>query len=65
MVPDMAIDILSHSASIALASGPFPYAGEVEQSGILSNPLLKMFTNGISAEAAVDEAIASLNNLFR
>lgn len=65
MVPDMAVEILSHSASIALAAGPFPYAGEVEQSGILTNPLMKMFTNGISAEAAVDEAIAGLNNLFR
>lgn len=64
MVPDLALDILSSSASIAMANGPFPYAGEVESKNYLGNALTRMLVNGISAEAAVDGVIADLNGLF-
>ena len=63
-VPDLALDILSHSSAIALASGPFPLAGEVEQKNMLGLPFAKMFTDGISAEEAVDMVIEDLNGLF-
>ena len=64
MVPDLALDILSKSNAIALANGPFPYAGEIEQTTLLGSPLVRMLTEGISAEEAVDQVIEDLNGLF-
>lgn len=63
-VPDLALSILSHSNAIALSNGPFPYAGEIEQTTLLGSPLVLMLTEGISAEEAVDMVISDLEALF-
>lgn len=63
LVPDLVLDIFEHSNPIALSNGPFPYAGELDQKNLLGIPLVRMFTDGISAAQAVDEAIASLHEL--
>jgi ABC-type glycerol-3-phosphate transport system substrate-binding protein len=65
MMPDMALNILSSSAGLMMANGPFPFAGEVESRIILGNPLVNMFTRGISAAQAADELIAELEALLR
>ena len=63
-VPDLALEILSHSNAIALANGPFPYAGEIEQTTMLGTPLVLMLTEGLSAEAAADMVVSSIEGLF-
>lgn len=64
LVPDMALDILEHSSSIALSNGPFPFAGDIEKTTMLGNPLIRMLTEGISAEEAVDIVISDIEALF-
>lgn len=62
--PDMALEILSNSNAIVMANGPFPMAGEVEQKTMLGDPLVKMVTDGISADQAAQMLKKSLQSLF-
>ena len=64
LVPDMALDILSTSSSLGMVNGPFPGAGEFESQSILGNALVKMFSEGYSAEKAVDYIVDELENLL-
>jgi len=64
-VPDLAVDILSNSAAIALASGPFPFAGVIESKNMLGSGLTRMVTEGISATEAVEAVIKDIEALFR
>jgi ABC-type glycerol-3-phosphate transport system substrate-binding protein len=65
MLPDMALEILSHATPLMMTNGPFPYSGEVESRGIFAIPLANMFTKGISAEQAADELIKEVQNLLQ
>lgn len=65
MVPDMALEILSHSTGLAMANGPFPGAGEFESRKTLTNPLNSMLINGFTAERAVNQLIEELEDLVR
>jgi ABC-type glycerol-3-phosphate transport system substrate-binding protein len=65
MLPDLALEILSHATPLMMTNGPFPYSGEVESRSIFANPLSKMFTQGISAEQAADELIAEVKALLQ
>lgn len=64
MVPDMALDILSNSTGLGMANGPFPGAGEFESQSILGNGLIKMLSEGYTADEAVDYIIAELEKLL-
>jgi ABC-type glycerol-3-phosphate transport system substrate-binding protein len=64
LVPDMALEILSHATLLTMSKGPFPNAGEVESRKILGDPLVNMLVKGSSAEQAADEVIAELNSLI-
>lgn len=64
LVPDMALDILSTSSSLGMVNGPFPGAGEFESQCILGNGLVKMLSDGFTAEEAVDYIIGELENLL-
>lgn len=64
LVPDMVLDIFRNSNPIALSNGPFPYAGEVDQKNMFGIPLALMFTDGITAEEAVDMLIENLHELI-
>lgn len=65
MLPDMALEILSHATPLMMTNGPFPFSGEVESRGIFAVPLINMFTKRISAEDAADELIREVENLLR
>jgi ABC-type glycerol-3-phosphate transport system substrate-binding protein len=65
MMPDMALEILSHAAFLMFTNGPFPYAGEVENQLLLAKPLAEMFTRGITADQASDNLIRDLRNLIK
>jgi ABC-type glycerol-3-phosphate transport system substrate-binding protein len=64
MVPEMAKKILSTSTSLVMANGPFPGAGEMESQCILGNGLVKMLTNGYTAEQAVDYVVSETKKLM-
>jgi ABC-type glycerol-3-phosphate transport system substrate-binding protein len=64
MLPDMALDILSHATGLMMTNGPFPYAGEVESRRIFAGPLINMINRGISASQAADELIAEVRALL-
>ncbi len=64
LVPNMALDILSTSSSLGMVNGPFPGAGEFESQCILGNGLVKMLSDGFTAEEAVDYIIGELKNLL-
>jgi ABC-type glycerol-3-phosphate transport system substrate-binding protein len=64
MVPDLALEILSHSSGLVLSNGPFPNAGEVESRTTLNNPLNSMLIRGISPDQAVDQLISELEALL-
>jgi len=65
MMPDMALDILSHATGLMMTNGPFPFAGEVESRKIFANPLINMFNKGTNASQAADELIAETNALLK
>jgi ABC-type glycerol-3-phosphate transport system substrate-binding protein len=65
MMPDMALEILSHATPLMMGNGPFPYSGEVESRGIFAVPLANMFTKGISATQAADQLIAEVKALLQ
>jgi hypothetical protein len=64
MMPDMALEILSHATGLMMSNGPFPFAGEVESRKIFVNPLINMFNKGITAAQAADELIAEVRALL-
>jgi ABC-type glycerol-3-phosphate transport system substrate-binding protein len=64
MMPDMALEILSHATGLMMSNGPFPFAGEVESRKIFANPLINMFNKGITAVQAADELIAEVEALL-
>jgi ABC-type glycerol-3-phosphate transport system substrate-binding protein len=64
MMPDMALEILSHATPLMMTNGPFPFAGEVESRKIFANPLINMFTKGITAAQAADELVAEVRALL-
>ena len=64
MVPDMALDILSTSNGLGMVNGPFPGAGEFESQCILGNGLIKMLSDGYSADQAVDYILGELEKLL-
>ena len=64
MVPDMALDILSTSNGLGMVNGPFPGAGEFESQCILGNGLIKMLSDGYSADQAVDYIVGELEKLL-
>jgi ABC-type glycerol-3-phosphate transport system substrate-binding protein len=65
MLPDLALEILSHATPLMQDNGPFPYAGEVESRSIFAVPLANMFTKGITATQAADEMIAEIGALMK
>jgi ABC-type glycerol-3-phosphate transport system substrate-binding protein len=65
MLPDMALEILSHATPLMMSKGPFPYAGEVESRSIFAVPLANMFTKGISAEQAAQALIDEVQALLQ
>ncbi|GHV94951.1 hypothetical protein AGMMS50293_12710 [Spirochaetia bacterium] len=64
MLPDMALEVLSHATPLMMSNGPFPFAGEVESRSIFAIPLANMFTKGNTAEQAADELIREVNALL-
>ncbi|MDR1636032.1 MAG: extracellular solute-binding protein [Treponema sp.] len=64
MLPDLALEILSHASGLMMTNGPFPFAGEVESRKIFANPLINMFNKGITAAQAADELIAETQALL-
>jgi ABC-type glycerol-3-phosphate transport system substrate-binding protein len=64
LLPDMALEILSHATPLMMTNGPFPFAGEVESRKIFANPLINMFTKGITAAQAADELVAEVQALL-
>ena len=64
MVPDMALDILSTSNGLTMVNGPFPGAGEFEAQCVLGNGLIKMLSDGYSADQAVDYIVGELEKLL-
>jgi ABC-type glycerol-3-phosphate transport system substrate-binding protein len=64
MLPDLALEILSHATPLMQDNGPFPYAGEVESRSIFAVPLANMFTKGISAQQAADDMIKEIQALL-
>jgi hypothetical protein len=64
MLPDLALEILSHASGLMMTNGPFPFAGEVESRKIFANPLIDMFNKGITAAQAADELIAEVQALL-
>lgn len=64
-VPDMALNILSHSAALAMWNGPFPGAGELESRKVLGDALANMLVKGISADQAVDQVISGIKQLLQ
>ena len=65
MLPDLALEILSHATPLMMTNGPFPFSGEVESRGIFAVPLANMFTKGINAEQAADELIKEVGDLLK
>jgi hypothetical protein len=65
MLPDLALEILSHATPLMMTNGPFPFSGEVESRQIFAVPLANMFTKGISAEQAADELIKEVGDLLK
>jgi hypothetical protein len=65
LMPDAALEILSHAAFLMFTNGPFPYAGEVENQLLLAKPIAEMFTRGITAEQAADNLIRDLQDLIK
>lgn len=64
MVPDMALDILATSSGVVMSNGPFPAAGEIESQNTIGNALVKMLTEGYSAEQAVDYLIGEIEKVM-
>lgn len=64
MVPDMALDILATSSGVVMSNGPFPAAGEIESQNTIGNALVKMLTEGYTAEQAVDYLIGEIEKVM-